>query len=240
MWAYGRHAAVRAARSALPSRLGRARAESRAAATAPSGGNTGSTDGRALADLHRELLELSGDPLEADGGRVVVARGHPHARIVCVGEAPGADEDRVGQPFVGRSGQLLDKVFASVGLDTNQHCYVTNLVKRRPPENRDPEPHEVAFYLPFVEREIELVDPWIVVLTGRHAMRALLGEERGITKVRGEWFERDGRLYTVMFHPSYLLRLPQRDPGSPKALTWADIREIRRRLDERWAQHDSV
>ena len=187
-------------------------------------------------DLVAHLRALRGDPLESDGGRVVVHRGVPTARIMIVGEAPGAEEDARGVPYVGRAGQLLDRVFAAVHLDTNRDCYVTNVAKRRPANNRDPTAAEIAYYLGFLEEEIRLVDPAIVVLTGRHATRALLGADvakEGISKIRGRWRrDRRGRRIMPMFHPSYLLRNPQKTPGSPKALTWDDIREVRRVVDE--------
>ena len=166
----------------------------------------------------------------------MVHRGVPTARIMIVGEAPGAEEDARGVPYVGRAGQLLDRVFAAVRLDTNRDCYVTNVAKRRPANNRDPTAAEIAYYLGFLEEEIRLVDPAIVVLTGRHATRALLGADvakEGISKIRGRWRrDRCGRRIMPMFHPSYLLRNPQKTPGSPKALTWDDIREVRRVADE--------
>jgi uracil-DNA glycosylase len=146
-------------------------------------------------------------------------------------EAPGADEDAQGVPFVGRAGQLLDKIFAAVTIDTNRHCYVTNVVKRRPSNNRDPTAGEIAFYRGYLEEEIRLVDPAVIVLTGRHSMRTVLGKTEGITKIRGTWHEVDGRWVMPMFHPSYLLRNPQRTPGSPKALTWDDVREVKRKID---------
>ena len=141
-------------------------------------------------------------------------------------------EDAQGVPFVGRAGQLLDKIFAAVTIDTNRLCYVTNVVKRRPLNNRDPTAGEIAFYRRWLMEEIRLVDPAIVVLTGRHSMRTVLGKTDGITKVRGKWFDVDGRFVMPIFHPSYLLRNPQRIPGSPKALTWDDIREVKRKIDE--------
>lgn len=192
-------------------------------------------------ELHAELQKLTGDPLEPDGGRVVAFRGHPRARLALIGEAPGAHEDASGVPFVGKAGQLLDKMFGGVGIDLNKHAYVTNVVKRRPPENRDPTPAEMAYYMPWVREELRLVDPWIVVLVGRHAMNAFLGkdEPRGITKARGTWYERDGRAFTVVLHPSYLLRNAGRGEGSPKALTWQDVQEIRHRLDDLYAEDDA-
>ena len=185
---------------------------------------------------HQALVEalqnLTGDPLEPWGGNMVIYRGNPAAKLMIIGEGPGAEEDRLRKPFVGRSGQLLDKILRAVHFDPETDVYITNVVKRRPPENRDPTPEEINFYAPYLFEEIRLVDPKIIMLTGRYAMLTILGEKRGITKVRGQWFERGGRWIMPMFHPAYLLRNPQRTPGSPKALTWDDIRAVRARYDE--------
>lgn len=184
------------------------------------------------AELVAALNALTGDPLEAWGGRIVVYRGNPQARLMIVGEGPGAEEDRLGKPFVGRSGQLLDKILEAVNFNPETDIYVTNVVKRRPPDNRDPLPNEIDFFAPYLFEEIRLIDPKIIVLTGKYAMLTILGEKRGITKVRGTWFERDQRWIIPMFHPAYLLRNPQKTPGSPKALTWDDIRAVRAKYDE--------
>ena len=183
-------------------------------------------------DLVAALHGLTGDPLEADGGRVVVYRGDPRAKIMIIGEAPGAEEDKLGVPFVGRAGKLLDQIFAAVTLDTNRHAYVTNVVKRRPANNRDPTAPEIEYYRHYLEEEIRLVDPAIIVLTGRHSMRTVLGKTEGITKIRGRWRDVEGRRVMPMFHPSYLLRNPYNTPKSPKALTWDDVREVKRVVDE--------
>jgi DNA polymerase len=149
-----------------------------------------------------------------------------------IGEGPGANEDRLGKPYVGRSGQLLDKILQSVDFDTETDIYVTNAVFRRPPNNRDPLPAELEYYTPYLMEGIRIVNPKIIMLTGRISMRVILNERQGITKVRGTWYERDGRWVMPLFHPAYLLRNQQRTPGSPKALTWQDIQEIRRKFDE--------
>lgn len=182
-------------------------------------------------DLVTALLNLTGDPLEVWGGNMVIYRGNPAAGIMLIGEGPGAEEDRLQIPFVGRSGKLLDQILQAVNFDPETDVYVTNVVKRRPPNNRDPLPNEVAFYAPYLFEEIRLINPQIILLIGRHAMLTILDEKRGITKVRGMWFERDGRWIMPMFHPAYLLRNPQKTPGSPKALTWGDIKAVRDKFD---------
>ena len=181
---------------------------------------------------------MAGDPLGAPGaggGRVVGCRGNPRARIAVVGEAPGADEDREGKPFVGRAGKLLDAVFEKGGgFDMETHVCVTNLVKRRPPGNRDPTPEELAFYTPRLRHELRLLAPDLICVAGRFAMAAVLGvPPSGITKLRGTWWGVDlgGGVHALampLFHPSYLLRNPQWDEGSPKDLTLGDIVEFRR------------
>lgn len=175
---------------------------------------------------------LTDDPLYPTGHRMVIYRGNPKADLMIVGEAPGANEDQQGKPYVGRSGKLLDKILESVGFDSQDGVYVTNTVYRRPPENRDPTQEELDYYLPYLLELIRIVDPKIILLSGRFSMRQIIGEKRGITKVRGTWYEAHDRWVMPMFHPAYLLRNQSRKPGSPKALTWQDIQEIRRKYDE--------
>ena len=146
-----------------------------------------------------------------------------------VGEAPGRDEDIQGKPFVGRAGQLLDTMFAAIGMgraspDPDHAIYITNVLPWRPPQNRDPKPEEIAMMLPFVERHIELAAPDLLVLIGNHACQALLGR-RGITKLRGQWTEAAGRPALPMLHPAYLLRNP-----AAKREAWADLLELQAKL----------
>lgn len=185
---------------------------------------------------HEELVaaleNLKGDPLEAAGTNICIYRGNPQAKVMIVGEGPGAQEDRLRKPFVGRSGQLLDKILRAVNFDPESDIYVTNTVKRRPPGNRNPTSEEIDYYAPYLYEEIRLIDPKIIILTGKYAMMTILGEKRGITKVRGQWYRRDGRWIMPVFHPAYLLRHPQKTPGSPKALMWQDIQAIRAKYEE--------
>jgi len=195
------------------------------------------------ADFVQALQGLRGDPLQAEGTRVVIHRGNAGAKIMVIGEAPGETEDVEGKPFVGRAGKLLDAILASVGLDESS-VYITNVVLRRPPNNRTPSASEVAWYLPYLMENVRLVDPLIILLAGACACKALLPlEKQGITRIRGQWFERrfgtegglDGqgsRLVMPIFHPSYLLRNPSRKVEGPKWLTWQDIQAVRRRYDE--------
>jgi len=161
----------------------------------------------------------------------VIGRGNPNASVMMVGEGPGQHEDETGLPFVGRSGQLLDKVLASVHL-TESDVFICNVVKCRPPDNRNPSNQEAEACKGYLLEQIRMVDPKIILLTGAIAMRGLLDIRDGITKVRGRWYERDGRLYMPIFHPAYLLRNPSRDKGKPKWLMWQDIQAVRAKLDE--------
>ncbi|ALF55809.1 DNA polymerase [Nostoc piscinale CENA21] len=162
----------------------------------------------------------------------VVGRGNLNAPIMIVGEAPGQSEDETGLPFVGRSGQLLEKILASVNLSTEQDVYIGNINKCRPPNNRVPTPNEMAACIPYLLEQIRLVDPQIILLTGATAVKGLTGEKQGITKIRGQWIEWEGRLCMPIFHPSYLLRNPSKEKGSPKWLMWQDIQAVRAKYDE--------
>ncbi len=169
--------------------------------------------------------------LGATRTHAVVYRGNVKAPIMIVGEGPGENEDLQGLPFVGKSGQLLDKILESVQL-TEADVLIANIVKCRPPENRTPTPAEMDACRPYLLEQIRMVDPKIILLTGAIAMRNLLGIKQGITKVRGEWVEKAGRLYMPIFHPAYLLRNQSREKGSPKWLMWQDIQTVKAKLDE--------
>ena len=158
----------------------------------------------------------------------VFSDGIPSARVMVVGEAPGRDEDLQGKPFVGRAGQLLDKMFAAIGLSRQaegaEGLYITNMLPWRPPQNRDPKPDELAMMKPFTERHIALADPDIVVLMGNHACAGLLGR-KGITRMRGNWEEVVGKPAIPMIHHAYLLRNP-----IAKREAWTDLLSIKARL----------
>jgi uracil-DNA glycosylase len=168
--------------------------------------------------------------------QVVVSRGNPRARLMLIGEGPGAQEDASGQPFVGRAGQLLDQMLTSVAIDSNQDAYICNVVKCRPPDNRKPTPGEMAACRPWLEQQIRVVDPAVILLAGATALEGVLGIRGGITRLRGRWHSSDlpplaGRQLMPIFHPSYLLRNASRQQGSPKWHTWQDLLEVRRVLD---------
>ena len=167
--------------------------------------------------------------LKRGARQLVFSDGQPGARVMIIGEAPGRDEDIQGKPFVGRAGQLLDLMFRQIGLgrenpDKEAALYITNVLPWRPPQNRDPQPDEIAMMLPFLKRHVELSGPDLIVAMGNHACQALLGRQ-GITRLRGKWAEALGKPVLPMFHPAYLLRNP-----AAKREAWADLLSIQARL----------
>ncbi|OKH48938.1 uracil-DNA glycosylase [Calothrix sp. HK-06] len=162
----------------------------------------------------------------------VIGRGNLNADIMIVGEAPGQNEDETGLPFVGRSGQLLEKILQSVRLDTEKDVYICNINKCRPPENRTPSAKEMAACKPYIFEQIRLVNPKIILLTGATAVKGLIGDKGSMTSIRGKWIEWEGRFCMPIFHPSYLLRNPTRDRGGPKWQMWQDIQVVRAKYDE--------
>ena len=189
-----------------------------------------------LQELIDELMRLKDDPLANAGTNVVISRGNPEARLLLVGEAPGPEENVRGKPFVGRAGQLLDKILQAANFDPEKDIYITNSVFRMPPGEdgkafRKPTDQEIEYYRPYVFEIIRLINPRVILLTGNVACQSVL-RKTGITSLRGKWTEVDGRWIMPIFHPSYLLRNPSREPGSPKAQMWEDIREVRRKFDE--------
>ena len=163
---------------------------------------------------------------------IVFSGGVPNHKMMLIGEAPGFYEDKQGEPFVGKAGQLLDKIFASVGLSRQKDVYICNTLKCRPPDNRDPLPEEKEACRAFLDAQIEILKPRIILLCGKVALSSMLNTNVGITKVRGKWF--DGPFYSKMmliFHPSYLLRNDSHEKGSPKWLMWQDIQEVKKAYD---------
>ena len=182
-----------------------------------------------LASLRDAMAVFDLCALKKGARNLVFSDGNPAARIMIIGEAPGRDEDREGKPFVGRAGQLLDKMFAAIDLSRSgagaDSLYITNVMPWRPPQNRDPEPEEIAMMLPFLQRHVELVDPDLIVLMGNTSCKAALGK-MGITRLRGTWTEAFGKPAMPMFHPAALLRDSSKKKGS-----WADLLDIRARLN---------
>jgi uracil-DNA glycosylase len=173
----------------------------------------------------RALLEtFDGCALRQTATRLVFADGNPQARVMFVGEAPGRDEDIEGLPFVGRSGKLLDRMIGAIGLDRSK-VYIANVIPWRPPGNRTPTPQETQICLPFIQRQVELVDPDVLVTLGNPSTQAILGTREGIMRTRGRWLDYDTGKRTIRaiatFHPAYLLRSP-----SYKRLSWQDLRAV--------------
>ena len=183
-----------------------------------------------IAELEEAVRAFDGCPLKQTATNTVFADGNPDAKIMFIGEAPGADEDRQGTPFVGVNGQLFDKMAASIGLDRT-NIYITNIVFWRPPGNRNPSTGEIAVCLPFVERHIELAGPDILVPLGGPAAKTLLGVRQGITRLRGKWhpYQTSNMAAPIdalpFFHPAYLLRSP-----AHKRESWLDLLAIKDRL----------
>lgn len=186
----------------------------------------------ALASLANQCSACQRCPLAQGRQQVVLSRGNPQARLMLIGEAPGAQEDALGQPFVGRSGQLLDQLLAAAGLDSNRDAYICNGVKCRPPENRKPTARELAACRPWLEQQIALVQPQVLVLVGATALQALLAIKGPISQLRGQWLAFEGRDCMPIFHPAYLLRNGSSEPGRPRDLTRADLVAVRQRLLE--------
>ncbi len=190
-----------------------------------------------LADLRAAVDAFEGCQLKETATHTVFADGAEGAPAMFVGEAPGADEDRIGKPFVGVSGQLLDRMIATIGLSRSLNAYITNILFWRPPGNREPSSEEIALCLPFVMRHIELARPKVLVFLGGPSAKTLLGRAEGITRLRGRWqdFRTQGMLERgeppiaamAMFHPAYLLRTP-----GAKREAWRDLMAIRARLAE--------
>lgn len=185
-----------------------------------------------LETLRSKMVEFDGCALKRTATQLVFADGLPGSRIMLIGEAPGEGEDRIGRPFVGRAGRLLDRMLGAIGLD-RQKVYIANVVPWRPPGNRTPTPQETQICLPFIERQIDLADPEYLVCLGGSAARALLGINGGIMRARGSWFPyprqtgRDIQALAIL-HPAFLLRQP-----AHKRFAWADMRALARMLETR-------
>ena len=184
---------------------------------------------RTLDELRAALEAFEGCGLRTTATRLAFADGEPGGRVMAIGEAPGAEEDRQGRPFCGPSGQLLDRMLAAIGLDRAK-VYIANVVPWRPPGNRTPTPQEIATCMPFIARQITLADPDILLLLGGPAAQSLLGAKDGIMRLRGRWHDYDTGRRAIRalpsLHPAYLLRQP-----AHKRLAWADLRALRKALD---------
>ena len=178
-----------------------------------------------LQKLKKSILNIKNCELKKNPTNIVFADGNPKAKIMLIGEGPGANEDQEGLPFVGRAGALLDKMLASINLD-RKNTYITNVVNYRPPENRRPTEEEIGKYLPYLKQHIEIINPRILVLLGSTALNAIIGNKIVISKARGQWTEKQfGKCKAsviVTFHPAFLMRQP-----AQKKMAWIDLKMIR-------------
>ena len=181
--------------------------------------------------LKKICLDCKQCALSKTRTNVVFGRGNPNTKIFIIGEGPGHNEDIEGLAFVGRAGKLLDTAFQSVGIDTNRDCYISNIVKCRPPNNRKPQKEEIESCSTWLDQQINLINPKIIVLAGSTAVESYLNIKEPISKIRGKWIERDGRKVMPIFHPSYLLRNPSKEKGKPKWLTWRDLKLVKTELE---------
>lgn len=181
----------------------------------------------AMDELARVVSQCTRCGLRAGCTQVVFHDGVPGSRLMLIGEGPGADEDRMGRPFVGRAGQLLDKILAAAGFDRTRNVYIANVVKCRPPGNRQPEPAEREACWPNLRAQIRLVQPKIVVLLGATALQGLIDPRGSITRMRGQWIEKEGIWFMPTFHPAALLR-----DESKKKPVWEDMKQVVRKYRE--------
>lgn len=185
-----------------------------------------------LKDIEKEVQQCKSCPLYVSRNNVVFSDGSNKAKIMLIGEAPGADEDKQGKPFVGRAGKLLNEFLKSAGINRNEDLYIANTIKCRPPENRKPTKEEKAACERFLQAQINTVKPKIIVLCGATAMESFLDKKLKISKVRGEFFENikgyEGIKFIPILHPSYLLRQHSTETGSPRDLTLKDLIKIKK------------
>ena len=185
---------------------------------------------KSLEFLKKSIMNLKKCDLKKNAKNIVFSDGNPKSKIMLIGEAPGANEDDEGLPFVGRAGMLLDKMLTAINLDRKK-VYISNIINYRPPENRRPTDEEIRRYLPFITKHIEIINPKILVLLGSTAMNALIGDDVVISKMRGKWIEKEfGNCKTsviITFHPAFLMRQP-----AQKKMSWIDLKMIREKKNK--------
>ena len=185
---------------------------------------------KSLVFLKKSIMNLKKCDLKKNAKNIVFSDGNPKSKIMLIGEAPGANEDDEGLPFVGRAGILLDKMLTAINLDRKK-VYISNIINYRPPENRRPTDEEIKRYLPFITKHIEIINPKILVLLGSTAMNALIGNDVVISKMRGKWIEKEfGNCKTsviITFHPAFLMRQP-----AQKKMSWIDLKMVRDKKDK--------
>ncbi|MCL2724036.1 MAG: uracil-DNA glycosylase [Polyangiaceae bacterium] len=205
-------------------------APSTTSSSTTSSSTTTSVPARSLPVIAKEVSGCVKCRLSESRTNTVFSRGSAEAKLCFVGEAPGADEDERGLPFVGRAGQLLDRMILAMGLDPEKDVYICNIIKCRPPNNRRPEPDEIATCIPYLHEQLSIVDPKAIVALGNTAVGALLGTTLGITKVRGQWKLYRGKIPVMpTYHPSYLLR-PGPQQATAKKQAWDDLQAVMREL----------
>ena len=184
--------------------------------------------GKKLQELRDSINKIKNCELKNNSTNIVFSDGNPNAKIMIIGEGPGANEDLEGVPFVGRTGELLNKMLLSINLDRD-NVYISNVVNYKPPENRNPSKEEVARYLPYLIKHIEIINPQILILLGSTALNAIIGSDKVISEIRGRWIEKKiGDCNTsviVSFHPAFLMRQPDQ-----KKLSWLDLKMIRKKI----------
>ena len=163
--------------------------------------------------------------------RLVVSRGSIFADLLIIGEAPGAQEDLEGKPYVGKSGKLLNHMLQLAGIDYQKDVYFCNVIKCRPPKNRKPTNKEIDIHKPWLLQQIKLIDPRFIILTGSTAMKTILEVDSPLSAFRGEWIKKDNREIMTIFHPSYLLRFPSKGSGKPYDLTLKDLKKVSSKLN---------
>ena len=185
---------------------------------------------KSLELLKKSVINLKNCVLKKNAKNIVFSDGNPKSKIMLIGEAPGANEDDEGLPFVGRAGMLLDKMLSAINLDRKK-VYISNIINYRPPENRRPTDEEIKRYLPFITKHIEIINPKILILLGSTAMNALIGNDVVISKMRGKWIEKEfGNCKTsviITFHPAFLMRQP-----AQKKMSWIDLKMIREKKNK--------
>ena len=184
--------------------------------------------GKKLQDLKDSISKIKNCELKKASTNIVFSDGNPEAKIMIIGEGPGANEDLEGIPFIGRTGELLDKMLLSINLDRD-NVYISNVVNYRPPDNRNPTNEEIARYLPFLIKHIEIINPQILILLGSTALNAIIDNNKTISNVRGKWIEKKigicNTSVIISFHPAFLMRQPDQ-----KKLSWLDLKMIRKKI----------
>ena len=184
--------------------------------------------GKELQKLKQTIESIKNCELNRNSTNIVFSSGNPYSKIMIIGEGPGANEDLEGVPFIGKTGELLDKMLLSINLD-RENVYITNVVNYRPPENRNPTKEEIARYLPHLIKHIEIIDPKILILLGSSALNAVIGVEKKISEIRGKWINKKiGKCSTtviISFHPAFLMRQPDQ-----KAMSWIDLKMIKKKI----------